>query len=106
MQVLRYQTRDGRLPIADWLESMRDGSARTRIVAAIDRMQTGARGDWRSIGGGLWEIRFHYGPGYRVYFGRRGNELILLLCGGDKGTQARDIETAHEYWKDYKARTR
>lgn len=68
---------------------------------------SGARSDWRSVGAGVWEIRLHFGPGYRVYCGQRGTEFILLLCGGDKGsTQARDIETAHDYWKDYKARTR
>jgi putative addiction module killer protein len=61
-------------------------------------------GDWRSVGDGVCELRIDYGPGYRVYYGQDGEALILLLCGGDKRTQAKDIEKAHGYWKDYKAR--
>ena len=56
------------------------------------------------MGGGVCELRIDHGPGYRVYYGQMGKTLILLLCGGDKSTQAKDIETAHAYWKDYKAR--
>ena len=106
MQVQRYQTAEGRFPVTEWLESRRDRTARPRIVAALDKLQFGSRGDWRSVGEGVWEMRLHFGPGYRVYCGQRGTEFILLLCGGDKGSQARDIETAHDYWKDFKIRTR
>ncbi len=60
-------------------------------------------GDCRSIGGGVYELRIDYGPGYRVYFGFVGNTAVLLLCGGDKTTQRRDIETAHRCWKEFKA---
>ncbi len=62
----------------------------------------GLRGDWKSVGGGVCELRIDHGPGYRVYYGQDGNTLVLLLCGGAKRTQAKDIEKAYAYWKDYK----
>jgi putative addiction module killer protein len=88
------------------LDSLRDGSTRSVIVARLDRLAGGLRGDWKSAGGGVYELRIDHGPGYRVYYGQDGNALILLLCGGTKRTQAKDIERAHAYWKDYKARSR
>ncbi|NJO12782.1 MAG: type II toxin-antitoxin system RelE/ParE family toxin [Gammaproteobacteria bacterium] len=76
-----------------------------RIAARLERLTDGHFGDWKSIGGGVYELRVDAGPGYRVYYGRDGAAIILLLCGGDKSTQRRDIERAHAYWKDYKARS-
>lgn len=67
-------------------------------------MSAGLLGDWSGVGDGVCELRIDYGPGYRVYYAQDGKILILLLCGGDKRTQAKDIEKAHGYWKDYKAR--
>lgn len=104
LEVREYQTPDDRRPFADWMQGLRDARARTRIVARILRMQAGNRGDWRSIGAGLFELRIDHGPGYRVYCGQDGATLVLLLCAGDKSTQAQDIERAHDYWKDYQAR--
>ena len=104
MLMLRYQTAEGRVPLSEWLDGLRDGRARARIVARIDRLSIGLLGDWRGVGDGVCELRIDYGAGYRVYYGREGAALILLLCGGDKRTQAKDIERAHEYWKDYEAR--
>ena len=77
-----------------WLRSLRDAWARARIVARIDRMAAGNLGDAKPVGGGLIEMRVHYGPGYRVYFMQRGTALIILLCGGDKREQTKDIESA------------
>jgi putative addiction module killer protein len=71
---------------------------------AFDSLSAGLFGGWESVGGGVCELRVDHGPGYRVYYGQDGNTLILLLCGGTKRTQAKDIEKAHAYWKDYKAR--
>lgn len=106
VEVRQYQTVDGRMPVGEWLDGLRDGGARARIVARLDRLVAGLRGDWKSIGSGVYELRIDCGPGYRVYYGQDGDRLILLLCGGDKRTQLKDIERAHAHWKDYKARNR
>ena len=79
---------------SDWMARLGDHRARARIAARIDRLGLGNPGDVEPVGEGISELRIHYGPGYRVYFVRRGKKLILLLCGGDKSTQAKDIKTA------------
>jgi len=102
--VHQYQTADGRVPVSEWLDGLRDPRARARIVARLDRLSAGLLGDWSGVGESVCELRIDYGPGYRVYYAQDGKALILLLCGGDKRTQAKDIEKAHDYWKDYKVR--
>lgn len=104
IEIREYQTADGYSPFADWLGHLCDVRARRRIVARLDRMQAGNRGDWKAVGAGVFELRIDSGPGYRVYCGQDGATLVLLLCGGEKRTQQRDIEVAHAYWKDYKTR--
>lgn len=87
----------------EWLRALRDRRAVTRITARIDRLASGNPGDVKPIGSGLSEMRIDHGPGYRVYFMRRGPIVIVLLCGGDKATQQRDIEKAKALaaeWKD------
>ena len=79
---------------AHWLDELRDIRARARIQARIERVAAGNPGDAEPVGEGVSELRINYGPGYRVYFKQRGRELIILLAGGDKSTQARDIKTA------------
>jgi putative addiction module killer protein len=107
LQVLYYQTVDERRPIEEWLNELQaDRRARAAIVARFDRMERGLIGDWKSVGGGVGELRIDYGPGYRVYFGRDGMTVIILLCGGYKGTQSRDIGLAKRYWRDYEKRKR
>jgi putative addiction module killer protein len=76
-----------------------------RVLARIDRLSVGLRGDWKPVGHGVFELRIDYGPGYRMYCAAQGAELVILLCGGDKRKQDQDIETAHEYWQDYKERS-
>lgn len=86
-----------------WLRSLRDRRAMARIAARLDRLAQGNPGDVKPVGGGLSELRIEHGPGYRVYFMRRGPIIIVLLCGGDKSTQQRDIEQAKALaaeWKD------
>jgi putative addiction module killer protein len=79
---------------SNWLGGLRDTVARARIASRIQRLSLGNPGDVRPVGEGVSELRIDHGPGYRVYFVRRGAALIVLLCGGDKRTQARDIKTA------------
>ena len=81
---------------ARWFEGLRDRQARARILVRIRRLSLGNAGDVRPVGEGVSEMRIDYGPGYRVYFVRRGEELVVLLAGGDKATQERDIRTARE----------
>ena len=79
---------------ARWLTGLRDGRARARINARIRRLSIGNPGDVKAVGGGVLEMRIDYGPGYRVYFVRRGEALVILVAGGDRRTQDRDIATA------------
>ena len=97
-----YQTTDGREPFNEWLVSIRDIESQDRIRARLERLEDGNLGDCKSVGEGVFELRIHFGAGYRVYFGQIGNTIILLLCGGDKSSQRRDIERAKMYWLEYK----
>lgn len=101
MYVQVYQDENGREPFITWLESIRDTRTRLRIRKRLRRVELGNFGDYRSVGDGIFELRFHFGPGYRVYFGRVGETVVLLLVGGDKGSQTRDIQRAKAYWHEY-----
>lgn len=79
-----------------WLEALRDKAAHRRIVQRVSRIEYGLLGDVKALGGGLSEIRVDHGPGYRLYFCRRGEAMLLLLCGGDKGSQTRDVARARK----------
>lgn len=85
---------------AQWLDNLRDIRARARIQARIERLAAGNPGDVEPVGEGVSELRIDYGPGYRVYYKKRGRELVVLLAGGDKSTQARDIKTALRLARD------
>lgn len=85
----------------DWLHGLRDDTAAAKVSLRIDRLAYGNPGDTKPIGKGLSEIRIHYGPGYRVYFARRGKTLIIILAGGDKSSQKRDIALAHQLYEEY-----
>jgi putative addiction module killer protein len=104
-EVRVYARSDSNEPFTKWLRGLRDGAIRNRIRQRIARVRLGNFGDAHSVGEGVQELRIHVGPGYRVYFGREGNAVVILLCGGDKGAQARDIERAQEYWRDYRSRS-
>jgi putative addiction module killer protein len=84
----------------DWLRGLRDGVAKARIASRLERLADGNPGDVKPIGGGLSELRIPHGPGYRVYFVTRGSVVVVVLCGGDKGSQQRDIRRAHEIAKE------
>lgn len=79
---------------AKWIENLRDVQAKARVLVRIERLASGNAGDVKPIGEGISELRIDYGPGYRVYFIKRGNELIILLAGGDKSSQTADIKAA------------
>ncbi len=99
-QVREYVSQDDKSPYREWLDSL-DTSIRARIQARIFRFELGNLGDHKSVGKGVWEARIQFGPGYRVYFGKDEGRIILLLFGGDKSTQSRDIRKAQEYWVEY-----
>jgi putative addiction module killer protein len=84
---------------SSWLGKLTDTAA-ARIVARLRRLELGNQGDVKSVGGGVSEMRIDYGPGYRIYYVRRGKAVVVLLCGGDKRTQAKDIKTAQEMAKE------
>jgi putative addiction module killer protein len=100
-EIQRYITIDGKVPFAAWFDSLKDVKTQTIILKRLDRVLLGNLGDHRSVGGGVYELRIDYGSGYRIYFGQVNSVVVLLLCGGDKGTQSQDIVNAKEYWKDY-----
>lgn len=100
-----YETADGICPFNDWFDGL-DAKAAAKVTTAIARMERGNFGDVKPVGQGTSERRIDYGPGYRAYFGRDGDEVIILLCGGTKKRQQKDIEAAKAYWKDYKQRKR
>ena len=105
MELRHYQTRNGRQPFVEWLVGLADKEARARILARLSAVAAGSLGDARSVGGGVLELRIHWGPGYRVYFAREGPAVVLLICGGDKRTQDEDIKAAKDYLNDFKRRT-
>lgn len=99
-EIIVYKTTDGKEPFLEWLFSLRDKTKRYRIEARIDRMRFGNYGDYKRFKG-IIEVRFHFGKGYRFYCAEDGNVLVVLLQGGDKGTQGKDIDKALKYWRDY-----
>lgn len=91
MVEVRFSTEFGK-----WLGGLRDENAYARIIQRVRRMERGNPGDVKAVGGGVHEMRIDYGPGYRVYFVHEGQAVVILLCGGDKSTQARDVKRARE----------
>jgi putative addiction module killer protein len=97
-----YEGADGERPFETWFNSLQPLRAKTSIAARLDRVERGVLGDWKSVQDGVCELRVHDGPGYRVYFGFDG-DVIVLLRGGTKSTQSRDIKKAVRCWGDYNA---
>ena len=99
-----YTADDGSAPFSKWLDKLKDGRGRGVIRTRLARIRLGNMGDCKPVGEGVFELRVDFGPGYRVYFGQEGDTLVILLCGGDKGTQDQDIQKAKKYWTDYRRR--
>lgn len=104
IEVFRYQFEDGKEPFTGWLHSLRDKQVQAKIRIRLKRLEAGNFGDCDTVGEGVQELREHLGAGYRVYFGRHGQSVVILLCGGTKKSQSADIKTAKEYWADWKRR--
>jgi putative addiction module killer protein len=98
--VREYLTLQGRNPYREWLVTL-DTTPRARIQARVLRFELGNLGDHKPLEDGVWEARVDFGPGYRIYFGKDGPLVVILLCGGDKSTQTRDIAQAKTYWTQY-----
>ena len=105
IEVLQYEAEDCSCPFADWFDHL-DTTAALKVRTAIARMEAGNFGDVKSVGEGVSERRIDFGPGYRLYFGRDGQDLVLLLVGGTKRRQQADIDRAKGLWADYKERKR
>ncbi len=103
MQVLEYLDRDGRSVFGRWFEGL-DAKAAARITIAVARLANGNLSSLKSVGGGVLESRIDVGPGYRIYLGRDGDTIVILLGGGTKQRQQRDIEAARLCWDDYRQR--
>lgn len=100
-EIRYYVAASGDEPFGDWFASL-EAVARAKVTRAIARMEQGNFSNVKSVGAGVLEYRIDFGPGYRVYFGRDGETLVILLTGGTKKRQQRDIEDAQAYWQDYK----
>lgn len=98
--ILKYVTVTGICPFDEWFETLNQ-TTQARVDVRLDRVSLGNFGDAKSLGDGVYELRFHFGGGYRVYYGISGKKVILLLMGGAKKTQTKDIKTARRYWKAY-----
>lgn len=100
-RVIVYANANGVEPFADWLNGLRDIMGRKRILPRVARLEQGNYGDCEPVGEGVSELRLLFGPGYRVYFGEDPNNIVVLLCGRDKGSQNQDIIQAKAYWREY-----
>ncbi len=105
-QIIIYQTVDGTEPFNEWLTKLRDAEAVGRIEKRLNRLLRGNPGDYKTVGNGVYELRIDYGPGYRLYCALAGQQIVLLLCGGDKRTQTENIKQALKYWRDYQRRNK
>jgi putative addiction module killer protein len=105
VEIRYYVTRAGVNAVDHWIRGLKDEPSEARIYARIERLRRGNPGDSKSLGGGLFELRIHAGPGYRTYYAMIGKACVLLLCGGDKRRQSADIQRAREYLIDYRERT-
>ena len=103
MTAREYLDRDGSSPFAKWFDDL-DGTAAAKVTTAVHRLELGNFSNVKGVGAGVFEYRIDFGPGYRVYFGRDGDSVVILLGGGTKKRQDRDIATAQERWRDYKKR--
>lgn len=103
IKIITYTTRTNKVPFTSWLDDL-DAKAQTIILARLNRVSLGNFGDCKPLknGTGVWEFRIDHGPGYRIYFGKDGTKIVILLIGGEKKSQTRDITKAKHYWLEYR----
>ena len=102
-KLVLYETTRGRCPWQEWFDELKDQKIQQAVDARLPRLQRGNVGDSRPLGQRVWEARLHVGAGYRIYFGEDGDSLVVLLCGGTKRSQARDIARAKRFWHHYRS---
>lgn len=101
IQIEFYVDRSGKMPFWFWQKSLKDLMGKTLVLSRLDRMAFGNLGDCKYLGRGIYELRIAFGPGYRIYFGKESESKIVVLCGGDKSSQKKDIKKARSYWMEY-----
>jgi putative addiction module killer protein len=102
-KILIFETIDGRVPFREWMNRIKDQPVYERILSRLERVEDGNLGEHRPVGGGVGELVINFGPGYRVYYGLDGTDIVVLLAGGSKATQQKDINAAKKYWGQYNA---
>ncbi len=101
-----YLDKNGAAPFREWFESLRDVKVQAILDARLARLRLGNFGHCDPVDAGVLELKIYYGPGYRIYFGQLAGRIVLLLCGGDKSTQRKDIREAHRYWLRYREKNK
>ncbi|MFA5975657.1 MAG: type II toxin-antitoxin system RelE/ParE family toxin [Elusimicrobiota bacterium] len=104
-KLIYYETEIGYAPFQEWYLSLRNLDAQIAVQSRLTRLQRGLFGDCKPVGEGVYELRVFVGPGYRIYVGLKEKAWVILLCGGDKNRQDRDIQAAKNYWQDYQRRS-
>ena len=104
IEIRHYVSETGCDHYQQWLDHLKDRSAKARITVRVNRLSAGALGDCKPLGSGVWELRVDHGPGYRIYYAQAGKQLVLLLLGGDKRQHQADIERAMRCWNEYQKR--
>ncbi|MGA3345543.1 MAG: type II toxin-antitoxin system RelE/ParE family toxin [Terracidiphilus sp.] len=104
IELVYYRDENGRSPFIEWITALRDKMAKSRIATRLRQIESGNFGDAKPVGEGVTELRIHVGAGYRVYCGRHDQHWVVLLCGGDKHTQSKDIARAKTIWAEWKRR--
>lgn len=104
IELVYYQEENGRSPFIEWMTALRDKLAKARIASRLRQIESGNFGDAKPVGEGVTELRIHVGAGYRVYCGQHGQHWVILLCGGDKDSQTKDIVRAKALWGEWKRR--
>ena len=104
IELVEYVNESGKNIFNSWLTKLKNKTARARIRVRLNRVRLGNFGDCKTVGGAINELRIDYGPGYRIYFAKEDSTIVILLCGGIKRNQSKDIKLAGKYWSDYKRR--